>query len=341
MRHIILSVLLATDVLGQNTVTQTIDEEGLGDFTTVAAWESQNLNLVTFNQRAIGQIEGMWSAYETLAAGLTIAGWTTDATRNLTLEAVGEARHRGLFAGGGRYTLFSDGAESQTALRLSVPYATLHGFQVLAHNTSSSQPKAVLANSANIRLSSLLVRRTLGDWGSQVSYGIDCTSSGLVQAFNCVADGFTSGFYGSLAVGGDFRLYNCTSYNCIKGYDSSGAATFGWNNCLAVTTSGAFAGFSRTPTFQPSTGNISTLEIPPGTNAGKQAVISLAEPLMGDYHLDATDLEAIGYGVVDPASGLYSDDYEGHVRGSSWDTGADQLGSSAPTGSGQVIITSQ
>ena len=44
----------------------------------------------------------------------------------------------------------------------------------------------------------------------------------------------------------------------------------------------------------------------------------------GNYHLNAADAGAIGYGVSDPGSGLFSDDIDGETRTGTWDCGADQ-----------------
>ena len=43
-----------------------------------------------------------------------------------------------------------------------------------------------------------------------------------------------------------------------------------------------------------------------------------------NFHLSSSDVGAIGFGVSDPGSGLFSNDIDGTSRTGSWDCGADQ-----------------
>lgn len=79
----------------------------------------------------------------------------------------------------------------------------------------------------------------------------------------------------------------------------------------------------------------------PGSNS-RTGSVTFVNAGGDDYHLAPSDTVALGYGVADPGSGLFSDDIDGQARGIIWDIGADEYvsavwagtvwGASNPTG---------
>ncbi len=68
--------------------------------------------------------------------------------------------------------------------------------------------------------------------------------------------------------------------------------------------------------------NASTDATAPGTTNRRNQTFSFVDPSSGDLRLLPTDAGALGFGLVDPAAGLYLDDMTGSTRPAAWAIGA-------------------
>lgn len=121
--------------------------------------------------------------------------------------------------------------------------------------------------------------------------------SGTINLHN---NTFSGGYNNVYIVGGTVNAYN----NIFKG--AANAVSFGsWNNAdYNASDKGTTTG---------------------GGNDITSATFSFDDDANGDFHLaDADSSGAKNGGTDDPGSGLYSDDFEGDTRVSSWDIGADE-----------------
>lgn len=329
MRAILLSLFASSLAMAQTQVTQIVNQGGTGDFTGLVQWEAQHMNLVTLDQALTVQVEGSWSGPE---ASLQIDGWTTDATRKVTIKTVGAARHNGTWGKAGTHSVLATSG-LQWAVNVVDSFVTLDGIQAAVEHTTPDSSAFWDGIGSTTYLNCLARRsaRAAGIYGFRFS-----VLNPVPVAVNCVAQNYDWGFI--LWASGEGRFYNCTAISNGKGYGnhSSFAPSATWFNCIA-TGAGPDVGWSWSGFTATGTGNVSFSEIPFGTG-GKQGNVTLVGG--GDYHLAPSDTVARGYGVTDPAAGLYNTDFDGATRTAPWDAGADQF-STAPAGRGQVIITSQ
>jgi hypothetical protein len=114
--------------------------------------------------------------------------------------------------------------------------------------------------------------------------------------------------------------YNCTIYGCYYGFSCDGNATI--DNILAYkNTINYDDGFSIN-----STNNLSDdIQVnAPGNNPRNGVNVTFVDEYNKDFHLASNDTGAIGYGISDPANGLFLDDIDNQLRVGNWDIGADQ-----------------
>ena len=149
---------------------------------------------------------------------------------------------------------------------------------------------------------------------------VTAASTGTVQIWNCVAYGGFMGFYTDPSVwsAANVRTYNCTAYGNQFNFGGAQICV----NCLGAspTVGNSFESVGSTG----HSNNASTDATANGTNARDNQTFSFVNAAAGDFHLLVSDAGAKGFGLTDPASGLFSDDIDGQTRTGAWDIGADQ-----------------
>ncbi len=154
-------------------------------------------------------------------------------------------------------------------------------------------------------------------------YADDATGS--IIRVNCIAYAVSTGGPGnSYGFGSAFnvhpylpRNYNCTAYACDFGFVDPQITI----NCLAAGGSGSqFNGVGTG--FGLSDYNASSDTTAVGTNKRISQTFSFVNAGAGNFNLGSGDTGAMGFGVTDPASGLYLDNIIGTTRTVPWNIGA-------------------
>ena len=144
---------------------------------------------------------------------------------------------------------------------------------------------------------------------------------GTCRIINCIAHG--TGRYGyntdeSAWAAANVYNYNSTNHGNHFGFLGDTKCL----NCLsASSTQGGGSDFNATGSGGHSN-NASSDGSALGTNSRTNQTFSFVNAAGGDFQLQAGDTGAKGFGLSDPASGLFSDDITGAARTNPWDIGA-------------------
>jgi len=147
---------------------------------------------------------------------------------------------------------------------------------------------------------------------------------------NCIAYGCYSGF-GSAWDAAHLKNYNCTAWGNGFNYLDAQAC----KNCISANPlTGAGYGFYGTGTTD-CYNNASDDNTAPGTNSRTGQTFSFVDADNKDFHLQATDAGAKGYGLnlYNDATYPFQTDIDGQDRGGSgatWDIGADEYVAAYP-----------
>lgn len=325
------------------TVTKTIKPSGQGgNYTSLAAWEAQNIDCVATDTVQIAQPAGDWSAVHDTAA-VTLAGWTTDATRNITIEP--DAANRASAAWDDEKYVLS--VTNAVAINLAANITSLKivGLQIEL-NSTATLTRAIACTGVNIIVTDLLVdscvvKGTLTA-GAQLS-GVVMVSTSANQNFTCRNSVFfnfptTPACYAFYTGYGTSNILNCTVNNAIinryqgtitvknciangrtDNYEGTFAAS-STNNCSDIT--------SDAPGSNPITGTVLFVDAANGNfNLLRNTDNTPANPALGAGANLSSDFTTDINGVTRPASGA-------------WDLGAAQYVSSAlPEVTGSLSAT--
>lgn len=155
---------------------------------------------------------------------------------------------------------------------------------------------------------------------------MDAGGGGTFNAYNCFiydcSQGFTSDFITA-------KIYNCTTWDCLfGGYVENDVDAMMVRNCIAAGTADQY--FNGT--FHSDSNNNASPDGGPGANS-ETGTVSFVNTGANDFHLNSGDTVAKNQGMTDPASGLFSDDFDGTARSPTWDIGADEEGGGAAAAS--------
>lgn len=151
----------------------------------------------------------------------------------------------------------------------------------------------------------------------------DGSQNGPLYVINCLAIGYTGGSSeaflddASAWMTNNAKHYNCTAAAGNFGYDLQGVV----KNCLAT---GCTFGFISTGTGSDYNAEDDGNGVS-GAHSHSGTLFTFVDAANGDYHLASADTGAQKRGVVDPESGLFSDDIDGQTRAGAWDIGADEV----------------
>lgn len=240
---------------------------------------------------------------------VTISGWSTDSTRNITIKTPSSNRHGGKW-NTGVYRLKVAGS----VINCSAAYTVIDGLQV--EHAASGQWAFGIYTSASTTVRRVIVRRSPGSGAPANSVGMGAAvnnSNNSVFEY-CIVYGL--GNTGNAGIqteqGANLVLRNCTVYGCTTGYRFV-SGTLSATNCIATGGTTCFTG-SITGSH-----NVSSDATAPGTNALTGSTPTFVNITSGseDFHI----LNANAYAGVDPGSSSAFDiDYEAIT---SWKRGAD------------------
>lgn len=302
-------------------VIKTIKSSG-GDYTSVSAAEAgEQRNLVTADEIAVLEC---YSFQDT--AGVTINGFTTDATRYLKIYTPTAERHDGKW-NSSKYRLEVSGT---MGIAVRDEYVRIDGLQIQLTSSSGFNSAIVLqsiaAGGSDIRISNCIVAGVVS--GTAVSRGIYVGDADITIAkiWNCIVYDFINGTNNCPGIGGyggNVDIFNCTVYNCYRGILRQTDTVNVYNSAV----------FGNADDFN---GTFATIDYcasddGDGTNAVTPSDWdTVFEDITNrDFHLKSTDTDLIGAGTDDPGSGLFSDDIDAQARTSTWDIGADEFTSAA------------
>lgn len=304
------------------TVTKTIKPSGQGgDYTSLSGWEAQNLNLTSLDQIQVASIEGDWSAGADTTA-VTIGGWTTDATRYITIQT--DAANKADAEWDAAKYVLTTSSVNQALFVNSVSYVSLVGLQISNTRTGANICRAINVYASYCTIDSCYLK---------ISPTSDTTGGNALDAYGVVDlvvkntitwTTLNAALTTAMAIGGSNSryIYNCTVYNFATGYNVSSTVVL--KNCIA---NGCTNGYNGTP-YVDSTNNCSDITSDaPGTSP-QTGTVSFTDAANGNFNLQSGDTVARGNGANLYAT--FTTDINGNERPSSgaWDIGAAQYVSS-------------
>lgn len=300
-----------------------------GDYTTLnAALAGEAANLVTGT--CILTIECYASAAPDTTAATTGTGYTTNATYYINITTPAGQRHTGVWDTSKYYLALDTANTGASALQNRAHSCRITGLQLQrSDNTLNASTNAAIqtylstdSNTQDIRISSNIIKKGTGTYLGIGISSIDYYARPKI--WNNIVIGQTGTNYAGIYSGDGAILpviYNNTFVSCLLGYKRAGSgAAILKNNLFSGCTTDSSG--TITDTYNASS-NDNTKGLS-AAGAGNRFSQTFTFAGAGDYHLASNDAGAIGYGVSDPGSGLFSDDIDGVARGATWDIGADQ-----------------
>lgn len=305
-----------------------------GDYTSLSAWQAGELglgvgDLVARDEIAVAECYNDWTGNGlNEAAGVTISGWTTDATRYVCVRPAPGHGHKGMPGTG-----FRINRATGTVLTVSQAHTLIDGIEVIhtldsngfnyaVFTTVQCTIRNVIGRAAFVVFSSDSNSLTLpakwiqclalpaGPARAPTGFGAASAGSDYFLAVNCVVgDGCATGFaISNLASFRNHTLINCVAYSCSTASYTGAANAASSNNA-------ATDGVANTP---------------PGSSPYSSDVVAgdFVNAAAKDFHLSA------GSGLIGQGSNQYgtvSLDVDGGSWPSSgaWDIGFDRYGAAA------------
>ena len=289
-------------------------------YVSLQAWETAtHQNLVAADSIAEVFCETSGTADTT---AVTIAGWTTDATRYIHIKTSPGHRHVGVW-NDAKYKLSVTNA---IVISPEEDYVIVEGLQ-LEHTHSSAAGISMLnhvvaltASNNLILYDRCLIKNVPSGGSGTLNLVYLAANDANVQMRNCI-------LYDASADGGGTKravrmeaglptqsltLYNCTVHNCVNGF-SHGSGTAIATNVGMASVGTPFAGTitqttcsTTTPTFLDEAGD--------------------------NFHLSASDVTWNNQGT--DLSGTFTLDVDGETRDGTWSIGADKISTGVRIGVG-------
>ncbi len=256
---------------------------------------------------------------------VTIAGWTTDATRFIRVYAnAGDEAQMPFATPSNAYTLDNN----VETLTIQEEYVRIERIQIENDTTSAGNRACVVINAgstAEIRFIGCFIRHSAVSAGT--FWVMREFSNSNVFLINCVFQGDGSGTTETgclIEQGGNVAyVYNCTAIECTVGFAINAGGRI--KNCLAVDNTTDFSG---TP-HADSTNNGSEDDTALGSNPQSEGTFGFVDASGDDYHGDGTG-DAIGNGadLSGDSDFAFDGDFDTAIDGgirSAWDIGADEF----------------
>lgn len=318
------------DADGDGTTSSTTSVDGTHAYNTLSAWEVAEQCNLTDDTGDQMFVHCTGATTDTLTC--FVSGWTTSPSSYISIQTDAPSRHSGTWDLT-KYHL-SVGGTDVAALRIGENYVNVVGMQLERTASNSSQAVVYVGNidpgGSEINISYSLWKHAGHaanyEYGFQVSDADATINLWNTAGYGCGPAGTT--LY--MQTTATLTAYNCTFYGGSVGVNvgagSGNTATL--TNCLV----GGTGANSYTGTFTASDYNSSD----DATNTGGAhdrvtQTYTFADAANEDFHLQIADVGARDFGVSDPGSGLYSDDFELGARAGSWDIGADESSDATAT----------
>jgi len=322
------------------TITRTIRPSG-GDYTSLSAWEAgRQGDLVSAENIEVAEC---YSMEDTPA--VNVEGWTTSATCYIEIKGASSDKtssNTGAWSTG-RYRLI---VNNEKPLRINESYVYVDGLQVCLNVTTTITAAEAInfsdsAASTNITISRCILRLTNTGAVSYVWGIYDNGGAGHI-VYNTTMYGFVGGMSSAgivtAAASSNMASYNNTIAGCGRGLYVASGTFIAVNTLLSSCTAPGVGTFAAGTDYNVTDSASIGYTVTGGGNSHDHVshTFTFVNAGSGDYHLASNDAGAIGFGVSDPGSGLFSDDIDGQTRSGSWDIGADEYTASGVSGSGAV-----
>lgn len=305
-------------------------DNGTGtDYTSLEAFMSgEDRDLVLADEIAVAKCRCTGGTADNTP--VTCNGFTADATRRIKVwtDPAESYRHNGTYQTGNKYRLESSVNGYTSMFRLSQNFVDVIGIQLSPWTTGTATSRGVWidnvpggsGDSIDSLFDSCIFKHntnfssTGGDFGGQLqTVRIDLwLKNCLFYDFN--GDGWSQG-------AGTLALINCTAINCgVYGFQGGSSVTF--TNCIAQDCGTCFDSGSGSSDY-----NLDDDNTAPGSNSQHNKTLTFKNKAGDDFHLAATDTDAIGNGVGPSVDSDVPDhDVDRNIRsGSTCDIGFDEF----------------
>ena len=309
-------LLMATSVSSVNLKTYTGCESGC-DYTSVQAAETEHQQDLVANDSALTfEIQNTWASPD---GGTLISGWTTDATRFLTITAVGAAK------ASATWSTTAYRAVSSSGIIVREAYTVIDGIQARI-TTGFDVCFQVLAGGSNTTIKNCFAN---GD-DKGTSRGIrvnDNSLTGIRIYNNVVIDCTAEGIVVLTAAAGGVKIDNNTVENCGTGIETSADDGIARNNIVWNVTTPFVGNWNTTTLSEENYTDAGSISYGSCGSCGTGDQLSQSDPFVSiageDYHL-VSGATAIDAGK--DLSGDFTDDIDGSTRDANFDKGADEFG---------------
>lgn len=310
-------LLMATSSFAVLTKTYTVCEGGGCDYTTVGAAESaHNQDLVANDSALTFEIQNTWVSSE---GNWTVAGWTTDATRFLTITAVGAARATATFS----TTAYRAIGNAPILVSTGADFTVIDGLQTKVN--SSGDNCISFTSPTNCTVKNCFFS---GD-GQSSSRGIivnGASITGTVVRNNVVIDCVVEGIFIVSAATGGVKVDNNTIENCGDGIQTSVDDGIARNNILLNCTTPLVGDFNTTTLSEENWTDAASLSYGACGSCGTGDQLSQSDPFVdlgGENYSLASGSTPIDAGK--DLSGDFTDAIGGKTRDANFDKGADEF----------------
>lgn len=283
-------------------------------------------------------IECYASAAPDTALADTGTGYTTSASYYINIVVPTSERHDGKWNTSKYRMECSGGSANGGALKIQEAYTRVTGLQIKHSSTGNFQEVTCIYNSNGpTRISNCILWNAVAN-NSAILNGV-YGPYGAATIWNTVAfrtgAGSTSTNVGYHAHQATMTLHNCTAYGYGTNFYGTASGPGVLKNCISQAS--ATAGYNYT-TSTGSDYNLSDRADAVGSTVYNSKTLTFTDTANGDFHLVASDTDAIDKGTADPGSGLFSDDIDGVTRSGTWDLGADEYVAAGSTFVPQIIM---
>lgn len=285
---------------------------GGGDYTLLSSWESsEQRDLV-----AVDEIAALECQAGAITDNVGVGGWASDATRFPWIRAASGHEHGGLASAG-----FSVTDSAADIIRNGAIGTRITGIVILPTNNRSAVITTDTSGAWTVRVNGCVIN----GGGTSTGFGVrQASSTSTTYAWNNIIYGFkgASNGHGISCTATALYAYNNTVVDCRIGIAQTGGTLRPKNNITQDCSSACFVG-----TMTDSATNISSDTSSPETGL-RSINLDFVNHAGADFHLAATDTEAIGAGtdLSADADNPFDDDIDGDTRPANvWDIGADEL----------------
>ncbi len=335
MRHLltIAFLLMATLSFAVNTKTYTVCESGGGcDYTTLQAAESAHDQDLVANDSALTfEIQNTWASPD---GATDVDGWTTDATRFLTITAVGAARASATWS-----TTAYRAIVSATIFTVSEAYTVIDGVQAQA-TLSNRQVVGIVIGGSNSTIKNCFLRGDGVATGVRVILVNNTSLTGIIIRNNVLIEGTGRGIWVAGAATGGVTADNNTIEDCATGIETTLGDTQIRNNIIWNATTPLIGKFVELS--QENYTDAGSVSYGGCSDCGTGDQLSQSDPfvnLAGENYLLASGATAIDAGQ--DLSGDFTDAIGGKTRDANFDKGADEFIAAAAAGTTLEGVTLQ